>query len=52
VDGAAGGVLGSASSSALRRCFLGRAGCFPAAFEVRFWPAGMVFDGKESASCD
>ena len=52
VDGAAGSVLESASSSALRWRFFGHAGCFPAAFEVRFWPAGMVFDGKESASYD
>ena len=52
VDGAAGSVLESASSSALRWHFFGRAGCFPAAFKDRFWPVGMVFDGKESASYD
>ena len=39
VDGAAGSMLESASSSALHWRFFGCAGCFPATFEVRFWPA-------------
>ena len=51
VEGTRGTPSSAVSVAIWRGRFLGRCFFFPFAFDDRFLPAGIVFDGSESASC-